>query len=135
MTRTESPPTPFAEAFGSLPHLAEPAWLTQRRREGLAAFEAQGVPTRRDEEWRYLDLSPLLRIPFRHAARTGAPRLDRSVFEAALRSTAGAVADSVLEQLARFRPSFLPLLSSRRERRSPISRRPLRVAQRWWHVT
>ena len=107
MTRTESPPTPFAEAFGSLPHLAEPAWLTQRRREGLAAFEAQGVPTRRDEEWRYLDLSPLLRIPFRHAARTGAPRLDRSVFEAALRSTAGAVADSVLEQLARFRLVFV----------------------------
>lgn len=38
-------------------HLAgEPAVLAERRRAGLAAFEAAAMPTRADEHWKYIDL-------------------------------------------------------------------------------
>lgn len=34
----------------------EPAVLAERRRAGLAAFEAAAMPTRADEHWKYIDL-------------------------------------------------------------------------------
>lgn len=37
-----------------------PEMVSRLRREGRESFERLGVPSRRDEEWRYTDLSPLL---------------------------------------------------------------------------
>lgn len=42
----------------------QPAWLLALRREALRSFEAQGFPTRHDEEWRFTPLSGLLDTPF-----------------------------------------------------------------------
>lgn len=109
MTNIESTSakTPFAEAFGELPRAVEPAWLSKRRREAFASFDAQGIPTRHHEDWRYLDLSAIQQIPFRHSPRGGSARIDASALEAALRSAAGGVANSVLDRLAGFRLVFV----------------------------
>lgn len=41
-----------------------PAWLAERRREGLARFTELGIPTTRDEDWRFTSLAPLTRTRF-----------------------------------------------------------------------
>lgn len=41
------------------------SWLDQRRAEALEHANALSVPTTRDEEWRFTDLTPLTRAPFR----------------------------------------------------------------------
>ena len=48
-------------------------WLHERRAQALERANALTVPTTRDEEWRFTDISPLTRINFRPAA--DAPRL------------------------------------------------------------
>ena len=47
-----------------------PAWLQRcsgRRR--ASALPQLGFPTRRDEEWRFTNVSPIAETPFRRAAR------------------------------------------------------------------
>jgi Fe-S cluster assembly protein SufD len=57
---------------------SDPAWLATHRRDAIAAFAARGLPTTRDEEWRYTNLAPLTALSFTPApART----LDRSALE------------------------------------------------------
>jgi Fe-S cluster assembly protein SufD len=47
----------FTESAG------EPDWLRRARRASLTRFAELGFPTRRSEDWRYLDLRPLERHP------------------------------------------------------------------------
>lgn len=44
-----------------------PSWLTPLREAALARFNELGVPTIRHEEWRFTNLAPLARVPFREA--------------------------------------------------------------------
>jgi Fe-S cluster assembly protein SufD len=46
----------------------DPAWLATHRREAIEAFAARGLPTTRDEEWRYTSLAPLAKLDFAPAA-------------------------------------------------------------------
>jgi Fe-S cluster assembly protein SufD len=55
----------------ALPRSGEPAWLGDRRAAGLARFEAAGLPTRRQESWRYTDLRALQLNPFPPARQAG----------------------------------------------------------------
>jgi Fe-S cluster assembly protein SufD len=48
-------------------------WLRALRAEASGAFAAQGLPTRRDEAWRFTDLSGLASLPL-DAAATSGPR-------------------------------------------------------------
>jgi Fe-S cluster assembly protein SufD len=48
------------------------SWLNERRAQALERANALTVPTTRDEEWRFTDISPLTKIAFQPAA---APRL------------------------------------------------------------
>lgn len=57
----------------------EPQWLAGKRREGAAQFEAQGFPTRREEAWKYTDMSRLSGIEFGQATNS---ELDQALFEA-----------------------------------------------------
>src|SRR3954471_19994257 len=41
------------------PDPAEPAWLVERRRSALARFGELGLPTRRQENWRFTSLRAL----------------------------------------------------------------------------
>ena len=50
----------------------EPEWLLERRQAAIAAFEAQGLPTRRWEAWRNLDLTPFAAQHYRPAGNPGA---------------------------------------------------------------
>ena len=46
---------------------SEPTWLGDRRRAGMQRFSEAGFPTTRHEEYKYTNLTPLARTPFRTA--------------------------------------------------------------------
>lgn len=54
---------------------SEVGWLANLRREALARFDAVGLPTAREESWRYTSLRPLLDTAFTHRARVAAADL------------------------------------------------------------
>jgi len=49
--------TAYTGAFRADP--AEPTWLVERRRSALARFRELGLPTRRQENWRFTNLRAL----------------------------------------------------------------------------
>jgi Fe-S cluster assembly protein SufD len=65
--RTMSDLIAYTEAFRADP--AEPAWLAERRRSALARFSALGLPTRREENWRFTNLRPLETTAYPPATR------------------------------------------------------------------
>ncbi|MGA9776987.1 MAG: Fe-S cluster assembly protein SufD [Limisphaerales bacterium] len=71
MTQT----TPNASFKGAEPFLEKfrrfeagpqsPAWLLPLRKAGLARFSELGFPTVHDEDWRFTNVAPLARLPFK----------------------------------------------------------------------
>ena len=45
----------------------EPGWLFKTREAAIERFGALGFPTKRDEEWRFTNVGPMSKIPFRCA--------------------------------------------------------------------
>jgi len=43
----------------------EPAWMRELRESGWQSFQALDFPTTRDEEWKYTNVAPILKAPFR----------------------------------------------------------------------
>jgi Fe-S cluster assembly protein SufD len=43
----------------------EPAWLSKIRREAFARFAALGFPGVKNEEWKYTNVGPIAKVPFR----------------------------------------------------------------------
>ncbi|HWI15587.1 MAG TPA: SufD family Fe-S cluster assembly protein, partial [Burkholderiales bacterium] len=81
---------PYIEALlhgGETPH-SPYAWLNERRAHALERANALTVPTTRDEEWRFTDITPLTRTGFRYATRGAAP--DRASVERLLLPEAAA---------------------------------------------
>ena len=62
----------------------DPAWLASHRREAIEAFAARGLPSRRDEEWRYTSLAPLAKLDFAPAAPAALERDDLEALAAPL---------------------------------------------------
>ncbi|MGA3033545.1 MAG: Fe-S cluster assembly protein SufD [Terracidiphilus sp.] len=65
----------YSEAYSQLRtqrHGREPLWMQQLREDGWARFTARGFPTTHDEDWRFTNLAPLARIPFRRAEKVEA---------------------------------------------------------------
>ena len=54
--------TAFDRLEGGRAH--EPAWLRAIRRSAAGAFERRGLPTTRDEEWRFTNVAPIADNPF-----------------------------------------------------------------------
>ena len=54
----------FQEMFGELQRANQPDWLKTLRRSGLEAFESEGLPTRKHEEYKYTNLQDLATHPF-----------------------------------------------------------------------
>ena len=48
----------------SLLEKKEPSWFLEQRRDAFKQFSKTGLPTRKDEEWKYLNLSPLSAADF-----------------------------------------------------------------------
>src|SRR4029079_14509563 len=53
---------PYLEAFGRT-NGGEPEWLSREPQRALSRFAELGFPSRRGENWRYLDLHRLERQP------------------------------------------------------------------------
>jgi Fe-S cluster assembly protein SufD len=49
----------------------DPAWLAPLRQAGMASFAEQGIPTTRQEDWRYTNVASIAALPL-EAARTAA---------------------------------------------------------------
>ena len=67
----------YLEAFNDLERLrgtAEPVWLRHLRAEGWEIFNSSGIPTTRDEDWRFTNLAPLARTEFRRAPEAAVSR-------------------------------------------------------------
>jgi len=58
----------FLAAFASGKPAARP-WLREQRRHAIARFAERGLPTTRDEEWKYTSLAPLAAMPARPGGR------------------------------------------------------------------
>jgi Fe-S cluster assembly protein SufD len=69
MTTTVSPGKDrYLAAFKSLERqgaLQSPAWLSPVRRAAISRFAERGLPTTREEDWRYTNLAPLAATPVR----------------------------------------------------------------------
>jgi Fe-S cluster assembly protein SufD len=68
--------TAFREHFSALiereRHASDrPAWLTARRRQALARFEALGIPTTKNEDWHYTSLARLAESSFEPMSAAG----------------------------------------------------------------
>jgi Fe-S cluster assembly protein SufD len=72
----------FEQVSGRLGE-AQPAWLNTLRRDALARFEAEGLPTRRHEDWKYTSLRPLEKQDFLPAPEA-APAADALARESAI---------------------------------------------------
>lgn len=75
-----------AEHAGTAAALAEPAAGADRRRRALEALLASGLPTSRDENWKYANLRPLEKLRYlpASAAGTAAAPVTAAVLPAAL---------------------------------------------------
>jgi Fe-S cluster assembly protein SufD len=63
---------------------AGPAWLSTLRKAAMARFDELGIPTLKDEEWRFTNLAPLVRTDFREAPARGATVLPDDVAAAGI---------------------------------------------------
>src|SRR3989440_1161187 len=66
----------------------QPSWLFPLRKAGLARFAEQGFPTINDEDWRFTNVSPIAKLPFRPIFEAHQNGLDR---DAAAAFTFGAL--------------------------------------------
>jgi len=61
----------------------QPAWLFPLRKAGIACFAEQGFPTVKDEDWRFTNVAPIAKLPFK-------PMLDGAEDKSASEILAGA---------------------------------------------
>jgi len=68
MTQLAEKPIVFASALEARPS-GGPRWLDDLRNRGAARFGARGIPTVRDEEWRFTNVAPIGAIEFQPAGQ------------------------------------------------------------------
>jgi Fe-S cluster assembly protein SufD len=68
MTQVAEKPTVFATALEQRPE-GGPRWLEDLRSRGAARFAALGIPTVRDEEWRFTNAAPIGAVDFAPAGQ------------------------------------------------------------------
>ena len=52
------------------------AWLNQLRAQAIDCVSTQKLPTKRDEEWRFTDISPLNTLPYRPSQPDSALKIE-----------------------------------------------------------
>jgi Fe-S cluster assembly protein SufD len=78
----EKPPTnptdPRVEKFERLEKDAgQPAWVFPLRKAGIARFAEVGFPTLKDEDWRFTNVAPIVKLPFKPVVQPSANVLTR----------------------------------------------------------
>ena len=43
----------------------QPAWVFPLRKAGIARFAERGFPTLQDEDWRFTNVAPIAKLPFK----------------------------------------------------------------------
>lgn len=61
----------------------DPAWLAESRLAALGWVGEHGFPTRKDEDWKYTGLDPILAVPFEAATAVTARRVSAEMIDAA----------------------------------------------------
>jgi Fe-S cluster assembly protein SufD len=57
---------PFIEKFERFENeVKQPSWLFPLRKAGIARFAEQGFPTINDEDWRFTNVTPITKLPFK----------------------------------------------------------------------
>ena len=77
----------FVSAFRALEAggtLTGPPWLRDLRRKAIARFAERGLPTPRDEEWKYTSIAPIAAVQFDLEAAGGADGADDGLTEEAI---------------------------------------------------
>lgn len=59
----------------------EPLWLSQAREKALAHFEKAGIPTLRDEDWRFTNVAPLAQFAFKPTGKPAGQRVTRAALD------------------------------------------------------
>ena len=58
--------SPYWEKFDQFERdTPQPAWLASARRAGISRFAELGFPTLQDEDWRFTNVAPIARLPFK----------------------------------------------------------------------
>ena len=71
MSNTSNNVNNFQEQFKQLKHRnSAPDWLKNIRENGFETFSAAGFPSKRDEEWRFTDISSFLKTDFKLSRNT-----------------------------------------------------------------
>jgi Fe-S cluster assembly protein SufD len=81
----------YVEKFGRFEHPGQqPPWLLPLRKAGIASFAEQGFPTLKHEDWRYTNVAPIARLPFKPVFEAVADSaVDEMVKAAAFTQSAG----------------------------------------------
>src|ERR1041385_2877863 len=56
---------PYLEKFERIAKAKQPAWVLPLRQAGMSWFAEQGFPTLHDEDWRFTNVAPIAKLPFR----------------------------------------------------------------------
>lgn len=81
---------PYAARFAEIVAGHGPTWLARGRQTAFESFVAQGWPTKKQEEWRFTDLGPIVEAVSQSVAESGLPAtgpaagFDLSSFDASL---------------------------------------------------
>jgi len=59
----------WLDVFAARDRSGEPAWLAVSRQAALAALVKRGFPTRKDEDWKYINPERILAVPWTASAR------------------------------------------------------------------
>jgi len=61
----------LAESFRDSRSPRDPQWLIETRRAAMARLRETGFPTIREEDWKYTNVAPILKVPFAQAPEEG----------------------------------------------------------------
>src|SRR3954453_374462 len=76
---------PYLKNFERFEHQTnQPAWLLPLRKAGISSFAEQGFPTLKDEDWRFTNVAPIAKLPFK-------PMLESAQDQAVAKMLPGAV--------------------------------------------
>ena len=79
---TPKQPAPLADAYlENFSHFEreakQPAWMLPFRKGGLARFAELGFPTLQHEDWRFTNVAPIAKLPFKPVFEANATASDR----------------------------------------------------------
>jgi Fe-S cluster assembly protein SufD len=80
--------TPYAVRFAEVIGAKSPGWLTSARQSAFDAFVAQGWPTKKQEDWRFTDITPITESDLLPAL-AAQPSFDLSHFDPSLLKLGG----------------------------------------------